>query len=82
MRLKYITESEVISMDLAYYLPIDVIKHICNVVSMKIFGKPLIKVGKIIDLRLYDQNEIIRCKNDLEVFMQRAKDKGRTVSIV
>lgn len=65
-----------------YNLPIEVIKHISNIASKKIFGKSLTKVDKIIDLRFYDQSEIYRCKQDFEAFMKNAKEKGRTVTAV
>ena len=62
-----------------YDLPIDVIKHLSNVVAKEFGQEPLVKLDHLIDLRWYDKEEINRCLNDFRNFFKNAN--GRPVYV-
>lgn len=83
MRLKYITESEVITMSTSfeYNLAPEVVRYLANEISNEVYGYSLLPVGGFVNLALWDPTEIERCRSDYRRFMENAKRNGRLVYV-
>lgn len=66
----------------SYNLPIEVIRYLSNEIAMEVYGYTITSVGGFVNLSLYDQDEIERCKSDFRDFMTNAKSHGRLTSAV